>query len=388
MARRTVSRCGSLLSLFALAMTPAVWAGDGAANAESGGVERWQVNMPEGVTAVSAEIYELHMTIFWICVAIGVVVFGIMFYSMIAHRKSPDREPAKFHEHLGLEITWTVAAIVILVAMAFPATSTLYKIYDTSESELDIKITGWQWKWHYEYMGEEVGFFSNMSTPDAEIQNAKAKNKNYLLEVDNPLVIPAGKKVRFLVTAEDVIHSWWVPDFAVKRDAIPGFIREAWTKVDKPGIYRGQCAELCGALHGFMPVVVEVKPQEEFDVWLAEKKAAAAKERELAGKTFTLDELMARGEQVYSTACAGCHGANGEGGVGTKLKGSPIAVGPVEAHLDMVINGSASNPMMSAFGGQLSEVDTAAVITYERNAWGNSTGDLVQPIDVLNYKNK
>ncbi len=373
---------GSLLSMLAFLLSPGAWA------SSVGTGERWQLNMPVGVTSVSGEIYDLHMTIFWICVVIGIVVFAIMFYSMIAHRKSPDREPAKFHEHLGLEITWTLAAILILVAMAFPATSTLIKIYDTSESEVDIKITGWQWKWHYEYMGEDVGFFSNLATPDAQIQNAQEKNETYLLEVDNPLVIPAGKKVRFLVTAEDVIHSWWVPDFAVKRDAIPGFIREAWTKVDVPGIYRGQCAELCGALHGFMPIVVEVKEPAEYDAWLAEKKALAAKERELANKTFTLDELMARGEKVYATSCAGCHGVNGEGGVGPKLKGSPIALGPVDAHLDMVINGSATNPMMAAYGSQLSEVDNAAVITYERNAWGNNTGDTVQPIDVLNYKNK
>ena len=219
----------------------------------------WEVNMTEGVTAVSRNIYGLHMTIFMICVVIGVLVFGVMFYSIFKHRKSKGAVPHQFHESTLVEILWTSIPFLILVLMAIPATKTLIDIYNTDEAEVDIKITGYQWKWQYEYVGEGVSFFSNLSTPKEQIYNARGKDKNYLLEVDEPLVVPTGTKIRFLVTAADVIHSWWVPAFAVKRDAIPGFINEAWTNIDEPGIYRGQCAELCGILHGYMPVVVDAR---------------------------------------------------------------------------------------------------------------------------------
>ncbi len=319
---------------------------------------------------------------------IGVVVFGVMFYSMIVHRKENGAKSANFHESTALEILWTIIPFVILVIMAVPATSSLIKIYDTREADVDVVITGYQWKWKYEYLGEEVSFFSNLSTSQDEIYNRIDKNPNYLLEVDNPLVIPTDTKVRFLITANDVIHAWWVPAFAVKKDAIPGFINEAWTYVEEPGIYRGQCAELCGKDHGFMPIVVEAKSPEDYALWIGEQKTAAAKVRELTNKTFSFSELMERGEQVYQSSCAACHQADGQGvpGVFPAIAKSAIATGDISEHLSMVVFGSRENPAMQAFGEQLPESDLAAVITYQRNAFGNNMGDTIQPIDILTYK--
>ena len=346
----------------------------------------WAVNMLPGVTEVSRSVFDLHMIIFWICVVIGVVVFGVMFWSMLVHRRSTGQQPARFHESTTVEILWTVVPFVILVAMAVPATKTLIDIYDTSESELDIQVTGYQWKWHYKYLGQDVEFFSNLATPSAQIYNRAEKDEHYLLEVDEPLVVPVGTKVRFLITAADVIHSWWVPALAVKKDAIPGFINESWTRIEEPGIYRGQCTELCGKDHGFMPVVVEARSKEDFAAWLEERKQAAVAERELTSKEWSLEELMARGEKAYVTACAACHQANGEGmpPMFPALRGSAIATGPVAAHIDIVVNGKPGTAM-AAFGKQLSPVDLAAIITYERNAWGNSVGDMVTPRDILDF---
>ncbi|MCU1718569.1 cytochrome c oxidase subunit II [Pseudomonas sp. 5P_3.1_Bac2] len=347
----------------------------------------WGVNMAPGATEVSRSVFDLHMTIFWICVVIGVIVFGAMFWSMLVHRRSTGQEPAHFHESTTVELLWTIVPLLILVVMAIPATKTLIDIYDTSESEVDIQITGYQWKWHYKYLGQDVEFFSNLATPKEQISNQATKGEHYLLEVDEPLVIPVGSKVRFLITAADVIHSWWVPAFAVKKDAIPGFINEAWTKVEQPGIYRGQCTELCGKDHGFMPVVVEVKSKEDYAKWLAERKQKAAAEKELTSKVWTLEELMARGEKAYNSNCVACHQAGGEGmpPMFPALKGSKIATGPVEDHKHIVFFGKPGTAM-AAFGKQLSEVDLAAIITYERNAWGNATGDMVTPKDILALK--
>ncbi|WP_442909026.1 cytochrome c oxidase subunit II [Halopseudomonas sp.] len=347
----------------------------------------WGVNMRPGVTEVSQSVFDLHMTIFWICVVIGVIVFGVMFWSMLMHRKSDDRKPATFHENLTVEVLWTVIPLVILIVMAVPATKTLIDIYDTEESEVDILITGYQWRWQYKYMDEGISYFSSLATPRDQITNVSEKNPDYLLEVDEPLVLPVGKKIRFLITSADVIHSWWVPAFAVKKDAIPGFINDAWTRVDQPGIYRGQCTELCGKDHGFMPIVVDVRSQEDYAAWLAERKEAAAKEAELREKEWTLDELVTRGEKVYASACASCHQANGEGipPMFPALKGSDVVLNDIQEHINTVVNGRPGTAM-AAFGKQLSEVDTAAVITYERNAWGNATGEMVSPLDVLNFK--
>ena len=352
------------------------------------GGETNQMNMSPGATPVSQSVYHLHMIILWICTVIGIGVFGVMLYSIIYHRKSRGVTPATFHESTKVEIAWTVVPFLILISMAVPATSTLLDIYDFEDAELDILVTGYQWKWKYEYLnenGENVSFFSNLRTPQSEIYNAEAKGEHYLLEVDEPLVIPADTKVRFLVTANDVLHSWWVPHLGVKKDAIPGFINEAWTKTSEEGIYRGQCAELCGKDHGFMPIVVNVVSKEEYSGWLGEKQAEAAEVKKLMAQTFTMDELMERGKAVYQRNCAACHGANGEGGLGKAIAGSPVATGNLDHHLDIGINGVAGTAMQ-AFGGQINDVEMAAVITYQRNAFGNNMGDMVQPIDVFNHK--
>jgi cytochrome c oxidase subunit 2 len=344
--------------------------------------------MPVGVTDVGQQIYDLHMIILWICVVIGGLVFGVMFYSIFMHRKSRGVTPATFHESTKVELAWTVVPFLILLVMAWPATTTLLNVYDSSEAEMDILVTGYQWKWKYEYLdenGDNISFFSNLRTSQDEIYNSDAKGEHYLLEVDEPVVIPVDTKVRFLITAYDVIHSWWLPELAVKKDAIPGFINETWTRANKIGVYRGQCAELCGKDHGFMPVVVNVVSREDYDLWLADKKSAAAEVKALMEKDFTLDELVERGKAVYQTSCLACHGANGEGGLGKAIAGSPIVTGEINGHLDSIVNG-VPGTMMQAFGGQLNDVDMAAVITFQRNAFGNNMGDMATPLDVYNFK--
>lgn len=348
----------------------------------------WPLNMTEGVTSVSREIHGLHMQIFWWCVAIGVVVFGVMFYTMFAHRKSRGVKPAHFHENITLELIWTIVPILILVIMAIPATKTLVRIYDTDDADLDILVTGYQWKWKYEYLddkGENVSFFSVLTTPRGQIENTEEKSPNYLLEVDEPLYIPTGKKVRFLVTAADVIHSWWVPDLAVKRDAIPGYIHEAWTKVEEPGVFRGQCTELCGKDHGFMPVVVHAVDEAEFNQWMEGKRAKAREIAAAAKQTLSFQELYEQGEAVYNKNCAACHLADGKGVAGAfpAIAGSPIATGPSRDHINRVVNGGVGMP---PFGEQLTPVELAAVVTFQRNAFGNNMGDQIQPIDVVNFK--
>jgi len=349
----------------------------------------WELNMPQGVTEVSQSIYDLHMLIFWICVWIGVVVFGVMFYSIFKHRKSKGAKASQFHESLGLELLWTAVPTAILIAMAVPATSTLIEMYDTTDADIDIKITGHQWKWQYDYLGEDVGFFSNSITSQDEIYNRTAKGENYLLEVDKHVVVPTGKKIRFLITSNDVIHAWWVPEIAVKKDAIPGYINESWAIVPEgqEGLYRGQCAELCGVDHGFMPIVLEAVTPAEYEVWLVDQRAAAEAEAAAALGDFSHEELMTKGAEVYARSCAACHGVAGAGmgSVFPALAGSPIATGDMAAHINIVINGKPGTAMQ-AYAAQLSEVDLAAVITYERNAWGNDTGDTVTPKMIIDAK--
>lgn len=345
------------------------------------------LNLRRGATEISGQVYDLHMLMFSICVGIAVVVFGIMFVSMYLHRKSRGAKPANFHENVKVEIAWTVVPFLILIFMAVPAAKTLIAMEDTSEPDLTVLVTGSQWKWHYKYMDNDVEFYSLMATQKEQISNLYDKGENYLLEVDRPLVIPTNQKVRFLITSDDVIHSWWVPDFAVKKDANPGFINETWTKVDKPGIYRGQCAELCGKDHGFMPVVVIAKEPRAYEAWINEQetmqKQADDEEQRLLAMSMSKEELMAEGERVYNAACAACHMPNGEGlpGVFPALKNSPIATQDQRAHIDIVLNGK-TGTAMQGFGKMLSLRELAAVVTYERNAWGNNTGDLVQPKDV------
>lgn len=348
-----------------------------------------QMDLTPGVTAISQEVYELHTLVLWICIVIGAGVFGAIFYSMFAHRKSKGAVAANFHDSMTVEVLWTVIPFLILIGMAVPAAKTLIKMETPAEdAEVTVKITGYQWKWNYDYMHEGFNFFSNLAQSSRDViydkDNTNREGINYLLDVDERMVLPAGKKIRFLMTSNDVIHSWWIPAFAVKKDAIPGYINEAWTIVDKPGVYRGQCAELCGKDHGFMPIVVEVKSADDYAAWVSEKKGAAMAAAAGDSKTWSMNELMAKGEQVYAQ-CAACHQVSGEGIPAAgfpALKGGPIATGPIAAHLDIVINGSKVNPAMAAYGAQMSDTDLAAVITYERNAWGNDTGDVVQPADV------
>ncbi|HWK53366.1 MAG TPA: cytochrome c oxidase subunit II [Hyphomicrobiales bacterium] len=346
-----------------------------------------EVNMPRGVTAISRDTYDLHMTIIWVCVVIGIIVYGVLVYSLIKFRKSKGAVASTFHHSTKLEIVWTLIPFLILVGVAIPSTEVLSRIYDTTESEVDILVTGYQWRWQYRYLsdeGEEVAFFSNLTTPQEQIQNEADKGEHYLLEVDEPLVVPTNTKVRLLLTSADVIHAWWVPAFAVKKDAIPGFINESWFNVEEPGIYRGQCAELCGQLHGFMPIVVNAVDRAEYDAWLAEKQEAAAAVAELASQEWTLDQLVAEGQGVYTTFCVACHQANGQGlpPAFPALTGSPIATGPIEDHIDVVLHGRPGTAM-AAYGALLNPVQLAAVITFERNALGNSTGDMVTPVEIL-----
>lgn len=350
----------------------------------------WTLNMPKGVTDISHEVYGLHMLTFWVCVIIGIIVFGVMFYAMFKHRKSKGAVSANFHESTKVELAWTLIPAAVIFAIGVKATYTLADMYNVEDSELTVEITGYQWRWRYRYLNDdpnaEVSFFSNLATSRDAINNRLDKNENYLLEVDEPLVLPVDQKIRFVITAADVIHSWWVPQLAVKKDAIPGIANEAWTIINETGTYRGQCTELCGKDHAFMPVVVEAVSQQEFDTWLAGKQEDARKLAELTEQDWTMDQLMERGRQAYQTTCAGCHGQNGEGaGAFPALAGSDIATGPVEDHIDIVVNG-VSGTAMQAFGAQLSEVDLAAIITYERNAWGNNVGDMVEPVDILNFK--
>ena len=349
-------------------------------------------NMSVGVTEVSKSIFELHMVIFWICVAIGVIVFSIMFWSLWKYRKSKGAVAADFDDNFWLEIGWTVAATLVLVWMAVPSTQVMVEAYDDAEGEINILITGHQWKWHYEYLEDEIGFFSNLSTSQEQIDGEVPKGEFYLREVDEPLVIPTNTRVRFLITGNDVIHSWWVPDFAVKQDAIPGFINTAWTNVPEPGIYRGACTELCGIKHAFMPVVVRVVEREEYDDFIAQKVTLAEAERLLTSKNWTKEELMERGEQFYNTNCAACHQANGAGipPVFPALVGSQVVMSDSAKQIEILMEG-VQGSAMAAFGDSYSEIDIAAVITYTRQAWSNGDngdGVIVTPKDIVDYKNK
>ena len=383
---------------------------------------RSEYNMPPGVTAISREVYDLHMLIFGVCCVIGALVFGVMIWSIIKHRRSVHPTPANFHESTSVEIMWTIIPFVILVLMAIPAAGTLIKMEDTRNAELSVKVTGYQWKWEYEYLDQGVKFFSTLAADSNRARQLgsgidPSTVPNYLLEVDEPLVLPTDTKIRFLITANDVIHAWWVPDFAIKKDAIPGFVNEIWTRIDTPGTYRGVCAELCGRDHGFMPIVVKAVPPVEYKDWLNKKKAeagvqvaaaapptskvfataavddagsTAAPAAEVAaaaapatpaaaapaGAKMSKDDLMKQGEKVYQANCLACHQANGQGLPPNfpSLVGSKVIKGPIAEHIKQTLNGKG---LMTPFK-HLSDADLAAVVTYERNSWGNS-GDIAQP---------
>jgi cytochrome c oxidase subunit 2 len=351
------------------------------------------INMTRGVTLQSQMNYQLHMTVLWICVVIGVLVFSAMFISIVLHRKSKGHKAAKFTHSTTAEIIWSIIPVVILVVMAVPATRALIVMEESPDTEMTIKITGFQWRWKYEYLDDEIEFISSLSAAsnaarrrDSGIDPASVEN--YLLEVDRRLVLPAATKIKFLITADDVIHSWWVPSLGWKRDAIPGFINEAWAEIEKPGTYRGQCAELCGKDHGFMPIVLEVLSRDQFRNWIDQQRGEAVQAEAEVERLWSRQELMAQGESVYNTQCATCHQVDGSGLTPAfpALAGSAVATGPVREHIDIVLNGRAGTAMQ-AWSNMLSATDIAAALTYTRNAFGNETGDVVQPQTIARIKN-
>ena len=348
----------------------------------------YALNMTRGVTPISRDLYDLHMIVLWTCVAIGVVVFGVMIWSIIYHRKSRGAVAANFHENAQVEVFWTVGPLVILIAIAIPATATLIDLEDAkTNADINLQVTGIQWKWKYNYIDEDLVFISTLAQSSRDVIKDPLGNENYLLEVDQTIVLPINKKIRFLFHSEDVIHAWWVPELAVKQDVIPGFINDSWAVIEKTGTYRGQCAELCGKDHGFMPIVVEAVTQGEYEQWIADKKAEATAIAESADKEWSMQDLLAQGETVYKSNCAACHGPTGAGipGVFPALSNSQVATGDPAGHINIVMNGKAGTAM-AAYKSQLSDVDLAAVITFERNSFGNSVGDMVQPSAIKNSR--
>src|SRR5260221_5380803 len=373
--------------------------------ASTASLARYDVDILPPVPSVSREIYDLHWGILWVCVAIFVVVFGAMFWSIYKHRRSMGAKAAQFHENTTIEVIWTIIPFVILIGMAYPATRTVLDMKDASNADISIKVTGYQWKWEYDYLTDGVRFFSSLSTPHDQIDErhgqGKAKNENYLLEVDRPMVVPVNKKVRLLITSNDVIHGWYVPQLGINQYGIPGFVKDAWFTIEKAGTYRGQCSQICGKEHGFMPIVVVAKPQAEYDAWVKEAKAkmppppTAPQEPPAAGaapppqvaaadakKKWTMDELKSAGEKLYAANCAACHQPTGKGvpPAFPALDGSKIATGPKAGHMALVLKGKTGTAMASF--AQLADADLAAIITYERNSWGNKTGDAIQPAEI------
>ncbi|MCL4800353.1 MAG: cytochrome c oxidase subunit II [Burkholderiales bacterium] len=345
----------------------------------------YQLNLQEPASHIGERVHDLHTIILVICLAIFIGVFGVLGYSLYAHRKSKGHVAAQFHENTTVEVLWTVIPFVILVLMAWPATTTLLAMRDTTQPDITIKVTGYQWKWGYDYLkgdGEGISFLSNLATPHNQIYEQAPKGENYLLEVDNPLVVPVGRKIRVLTTGNDVIHAWYVPALAVKQDANPGFIRDAWFRADREGTYRGQCAELCGKDHAFMPIVVEVVSQEKYAAWVGEQKKKMAALAEDPNKTWDLAALAERGEKVYQANCVACHQPNGKGQPPAfpALSGSKLVNGPKADQIGLVLNGKQGTAMASF--KQLSDVELAAVITYTRNSWANKTGEAVLPAEV------
>ncbi len=360
-----------------------------------------QLNLQLPVTAIAAEIYSLHTWMMLVCVVIFVAVFGVMFYSVFKHRKSLGHKAATFHESTAVEIAWTVVPFLIVIGMALPATRTVVAMKDTSNADLTIKVTGMQWKWGYDYLkgeGEGISFLSNLSTPRAQVGSpgvapTEARGENYLLEVDNPMVVPVNKKIRLVLTANDVIHSWTIPAFGVKQDAIPGFVRDTWFKAEQPGTYRGSCVELCGKDHAFMPIVVEVKSAEDYAAWVATKQKEMAAVAEDPNKVWTIDELKTKGASVFATNCVACHQASGKGvpGAFASLDGSPVVNGPKAEQIQVLLNGKHSGKFPSAMPSwkQLSDTEIASVITYTRNSWSNKAAEnIVQPAEVLAARSK
>jgi len=371
-----------------------------AALASTRALADYAVDILPPASPMAQDAYDLHWGIIWVCVVIFVIVFGAMFWSVFSHRRAAGAKAAQFHENTTIEVIWTVVPLVVLVGMAWPATKTMLAMKDASNADMTIKVTAYQWRWEYDYLKDGLRFTSNLSTPRDQIEEyagpGKAKGANYLLEVDRPMVVPVGKKVRLLVTSNDVIHGWYVPQLGINQYGIPGFVKDAWFSATKVGTFRGQCSQICGKEHGYMPIVVQVKSAEDYAKWLAEEKAkmpapepvqvaaapaAAAPAAEDPDKKWTADELKAKGEQVYAANCAACHQATGKGlpPAFPALDGSKVATGPKADHLAIVLHGKAGTAM--APFARLSDSELAAVITYERTAWGNKA-DAVMPAEV------
>ena len=350
-----------------------------------GGPKVHQLNLIEPATAIARDQHWIHNFVMIICVVIFVAVFGVMFFSILNHRKSKGAKSASFHESTAVEIAWTVVPLLIVVGMALPATRMVVEQKDTSGADITIKATGQQWKWGYDYLkgeGEGISMYSTLTTPQEQIDNLAPKSQTYLTEVDEPLVVPVDKKVRVVLTANDVIHAFYVPALGIKQDAVPGFVRDTWFRAEKPGTYRGYCAELCGKNHAFMPIVVEVKSAEDYKAWVDERKKAMAALADDPTKEWQLAELTARGEKVYSGNCVACHQAGGTGvpGAFPALREDKVVLGPQEGQIKVLLNGQ--NQGMPSWK-QLSDVEIASVITYTRNAWGNKAEDnIVQPSEV------
>ncbi len=355
----------------------------------------YDVDILPPASPIAQQIYDLHWAILWVCVAIFFVVFGAMFYSVFKHRKSVGAKAAHFHENTTVEVIWTIIPFVILIGMAYPATKTVLEMKDSSSPDLTIKVTAYQWAWEYDYLQDGVKFNSLLSTPRAQIEEwdkkGEKKNPDYLLEVNNPMVVPVGKKVRLLVTANDVIHGWYVPQLGVNQYGIPGFVKDTWFKADKAGTYRGQCSQICGKEHGYMPIVVVAKAPADYEAWVKEQKAkmpapeaapqqvaaAAPAVAEDPNKKWSADELKALGEKVYAANCVACHQATGKGmpPAFPPLDGSKVATGPKAAQIALVLNGK-QGTAMAAFS-RLTDSELAAVITYTRMAWGNKAGEVL-----------
>jgi cytochrome c oxidase subunit II len=373
--------------------------------ASAGALADYHFDILDPNSPMAQDAYNLHFGVLWVCVVIFFIVFGAMFWSIFKHRRSMGAKAAQFHENTTIEIIWTIVPLVVLVSMAWPATRTMLEMKDASNADMSIKVTAYQWRWGYDYQQDGVRFFSSLSTPRDQIDEregpGKPKGEHYLLEVDRPMVVPVGKKVRLLITSNDVIHGWYVPQLGVNQYGIPGFVKDAWFTATKTGTYRGQCSRICGKEHGFMPIVVEVKSEKDYAAWVQAEKAkmpppaapaaeagaasaaGAPAEAEDPNKKWTLDELKKRGEQVYTSAtCVSCHQATGKGMPPTfpPLDGSKVATGPKAAHIATVLNGKPGTAMASF--ARLTDTEIAAVITFERNSWGNKTGDAIQPAEI------
>ncbi len=387
----------SISSTLASALTTAgVWVGSTAVSAAHaindlpGGPARFQMNLHPAVTRIAEEQAWLHWFMLIICTVIFLAVFGVMFYSIWKHRKSVGHKPANFHESVTVEIVWTIVPFVIVILMALPATKVLVAQKDTTNADLTIKTTGMQWKWGYDYIrgeGEGIGFVSTLDSSHRAMSDAGGPSSgvmpdDYLLKVDHPLVVPVNKKIRIITTANDVIHSWMVPAFGVKQDAIPGFVRDTWFRAEKTGDFYGQCVELCGKEHAYMPIHVKVVSAEEYSSWVqGEMKKIAAKADDPA-KVWTLEDLAKRGEKVYAANCAACHQASGKGAGPIKpLDGAAVVQDADKGKQIAVLLNGQNNGTMPAWK-KLSDTEIAAVITYTKNNWSNKTGQIVQPADI------